>query len=131
VTIPVHKINKVWFTESRGQKRVVFIKEKPIATSQIQDERAWKGSGRPVRGTYGSGSTGRASAEIPRRQWVRRTSIPAVETSPENFLLNMESVCSKVVPGSGNSYKWESVGTENGSVTDVFKLRGVLTKSSK
>jgi len=36
------------------------------ATCQIQDERAWKGSGRPVKGTYGSGSTGRASAEVPR-----------------------------------------------------------------
>ena len=131
VTIPVQKINKVRFTESRGQKRVVFTREKPRATGQIQDERAWKGSGRPVRGTCGSGSTGCASAEVPRRQWVRRTSIPAVETSPENFLLNMESVCSQVVPGSGSSCKWESVGTENGSVTDVLKLRGVLTKSSK
>ena len=66
VTIPVQKINKVRFTESRGQKRVVFTREKPRATGQIQDERAWKGSGRPVRGTYGSGSTGRASAEVPR-----------------------------------------------------------------
>ena len=58
------------------------------------NERAWKGSGRLVRGTCGSGSTGCASAEVPRRQWVRRTSIPAVETSLENFLLNIESVCS-------------------------------------
>ena len=131
MTIPVQKINKVRFTESCGQKKVVFTKEKPRATSQIQDERAWKGSGRPVRGTYGSGSMGHASAEIPRRQWVRRTRIPAVETSPENFLLNMESVCSQVVPGSGSSCKWEPVGTENGSVTDMLKLRGVLTKSSK
>jgi len=67
VTIPIQKINKVCFIESREQKRVVFTREKPRATSQIQDERAWKGSGRPVRGTYGSGSTGRASAEVPRR----------------------------------------------------------------
>jgi len=66
VTIPVQKINKFRFTESRGQKRVVFTREKPRATSQIQDERALKGSGRLVRGTYGSGSTGRASAEVPR-----------------------------------------------------------------
>ena len=58
VTIPVQKINKVRFTESRGHKRVVFIREKPRATGQIQDERAWKGSGRAVRGTCGSGSTG-------------------------------------------------------------------------
>jgi len=78
---------------------------------QIQDERAWKGSGRPIRGTCGSGSTVPASAKVPRRQWVRRTSIPAVETSPENFMLNMESVSSQVVPGSGSSCKWESVGT--------------------
>jgi len=71
VTIPVQKINKVRFIESCGQKT--------RATCQIQDERAWKGSGRPVRGTYGRGSTSCASAEVPRRQWVRRTSIPAVE----------------------------------------------------
>ena len=102
VTIPVQKINKVRFTESRGQKRVVFTREKPRAIGQIQDQRARKGSGRLVRGTCGNGSTGCASADVPRRQWVRRTSIPAVETSPENFLLNMESVCSHVVPGSGS-----------------------------
>jgi len=60
-----------------------------------------------------------------------RTSIPAVESSPENFLLNMESVCSQVVPGSGSSCMWEPVGTENRSMTDVLKLRGVLMKSSK
>jgi len=48
-------------------QQVVFIREKPRATGQIQDERAWKGSGKPVRGTYGSESTGRASAEVPRR----------------------------------------------------------------
>ena len=66
VTILVQKINKVRFTESRGQKRVVFTREKPRATGQIQDERAWKGSGRPVRGTCGSGSTGCVSAEVPR-----------------------------------------------------------------
>ena len=91
VTIPIQKKNKVWFTESRGQKRVVFTRKKR--------------SGRPVRGTCGSGSTGSASAEVPRRQWVRRTSIPAVETSPENLLLNVESVCSQVVPGSHSSCK--------------------------
>ena len=82
VTIPVQNINKVRFTESRGQKRVVFTREKPRDTCQIQDERARKGLGKPVRGTYGSGSTGRASAKVPRRRWVRRTSIPTVETSP-------------------------------------------------
>jgi len=80
-------------------------------------------SGRPVRATCGSGSTGCASAKVPIRQWVGRTSIPAVETFPEKFLLNMESVCSQVVPKSDSSYKWESVGIENGSVTDVLKLR--------
>jgi len=68
VTIPVKKINKVRFTESRRQKRVVFTREKPRVIGQIQDERACKGSGRPIKGTYGSGSTGRASAEVPRRQ---------------------------------------------------------------
>ena len=29
VTVPIRKINKVWFTESRGQKRVVFTRENP------------------------------------------------------------------------------------------------------
>jgi len=67
VTITVQKINKVRFTESLGQKKVVFTREKPRATSQIQDERAWKSSGRPVRGTYGSGSTSCASVEVPKR----------------------------------------------------------------
>jgi len=94
VVVLFQKINKVRFTKSRGHKRVVFTREKPRATSQIQDERAWKGSGRPVRGTYDSGSMGCASAEVPRRQWVRRTNIPVVETSPENFLLSVEYVCS-------------------------------------
>jgi len=67
VIVPVQKINKVWFTESSGQNRVVFTREKPIATGQIQDEQAWKGSGRPVRDTCGSGSTGCVSTEVPRR----------------------------------------------------------------
>jgi len=89
VTIPVQMINKVRFTESRGQKRVIFTREKPRAIGQIQDERAWKGSGRLVRGTYGSGSTGRALDEVSIRQWVRRISIPVVETSPENFLFRL------------------------------------------
>lgn len=133
VTVPVQKKNKVRFTESRGQKKVVFARKKPRATGQIQDERARKGSGRPVRGVCGSGSTGRASAKAPRRQWVKRTSIPAVDTSPENILLSMESVCSQGVLGSGSScLKWEPVGTEDESravsaVTDVLKLRGAST----
>jgi len=67
---------------------------------------------------------GRVSTEVPRWHWVTRTIIPAVETSPENFLLNMESVCSQVVPGSDSSCNWESVGTENGSVSfnEFFKM---------
>jgi len=128
VTVSVQKINKVRFTKSRGQKRVVVTREKPIATGQIRDERAWKGLDRPIRGTYGNESLSR---KVPRRQWVRKTSIPAVETSLENFLLGMEYVCSQAIPGSASFGKWEPVGTENGSVTDVLKLRGVLTKSSK
>ena len=67
VIVPTRKINKVRFIESCGQKRVVFTREKHRATSQIQNERAWKGSDTLVIGTYGSGSTGRASAEVPRR----------------------------------------------------------------
>ena len=103
VTVLIRKINKVVFTESREQKRVVFTREEPTATGQIQDERAWKGSGRPTIGTYGSGSMGRASVEVPIRQWVRRTSFPAVETSLENFLLSMEYICFQAIIGSDSS----------------------------
>ena len=61
---------------------------------------------------------------------VRRTSIPSVETSLENFLLSMKYVCSQAIPGSGSSGKWEPIGTEDGSVavsvmTNMLKLRGV------
>jgi len=35
VTIPVQKINKFRFIESRGKKRVVFTREKLKATGQI------------------------------------------------------------------------------------------------
>ncbi|VFQ99810.1 unnamed protein product [Cuscuta campestris] len=128
VTVPVQKKNEVRFTESRGQNKVVCAREKPRATGQTQDERAWKGSRGPVRGICGSGSSRGASAKFPRRQWVRRTSIPAVGTSPENFLLSMENVCSQDVPGSGSvRLQWEPVGTEDESgadfaVTDVLEL---------
>ncbi|VFQ82530.1 unnamed protein product [Cuscuta campestris] len=128
VTVPVQKRNKVQFTESRGQNKVVCAREKPRATGHTQDERAWKGSRRPVRGICGSGSSSGASAKLPRRQWVRRTSIPAVGTSPENFLLSTEIVCSHDVPGSGSVHlQWEPVGTEDESaadlsVTDVLEL---------
>ncbi|VFQ89387.1 unnamed protein product [Cuscuta campestris] len=123
--------NKVFLIRelSRGQNKVVCAREKPRATGQTQDERAWKGSRGPVRGICGSGSSRGASAKLPRRQWVRRTTtIPAVGTSLENFLLSMESVCSQDVPGSGSvRLQWEPVGTEDESgadfaVTDVLEL---------
>ncbi|VFR02587.1 unnamed protein product [Cuscuta campestris] len=136
VTAPVQKRNKVRFTESCGQNKVVYAREKPNATGQTRDERARKGSRRPVRGIYGSGSSRGASAKLPRRQWVRRTSIPAVGTSPEIFLLSMESVCSQDVPGSGSvRLQWELVGTEDESVadlvmTDVLELGRASTSLS-
>ncbi|VFQ89430.1 unnamed protein product [Cuscuta campestris] len=99
LTVPVQKKNKVRFTESRGHK---------------------KGVTGPVRGICGSGSSRGASAKLPRRQWVRRTSIPAVGTSPENFLLSTESVCSQHVSGSGSVHQqWESVGTGDKSMADL------------
>jgi len=88
-----------------GRRGLSLQERNPKAIGQIQDERAWKGSGRPVRGTCGSGSTGCVSADVPKRQWVKRTSIPTVETSPENFLLSMEYVCSQAIPGSNSSCK--------------------------
>ncbi|VFQ88312.1 unnamed protein product [Cuscuta campestris] len=128
VTVPDQKRNKVRFIESRGQKKVVFAREEPRATGQTQVGRARKVSRRPVRGICGSGSIGGASAKFPRRQWVRRTSIPAVGTSLENFLLSTESVCSQDVPESGSVHlQWEPVGTEDElgadfAVTDVLEL---------
>jgi len=49
-----------------GRRWLSLQERKPRATGQIQDERAWKGSSRPVRGTCGSGNTGCASAKVPR-----------------------------------------------------------------
>ncbi|VFQ58236.1 unnamed protein product [Cuscuta campestris] len=108
VTVPVKTRNKVRFTESRGQKKVFYAREKP-----------------------------RATAKVLRRQWVQRTSIPAVEMSLEDFLLTMEIVCSQDVPGSGSAcVQWEPVGTEDESgavqaMTDGLKLRRVSTESSR
>ncbi|MFS7973177.1 putative RNA-directed DNA polymerase [Helianthus anomalus] len=126
VTVPVQKKTKIRFTESRGQKKVCFAGDKPRATNQIQVERARKGSEKPVKSIRGSGSTGSASVRAPRRQWVKRTSIPAVKVSPVDYLLYSESVCSQDVPGSGSSCQWEPIGTENESrvVTDELKLSG-------
>ncbi|VFQ62995.1 unnamed protein product [Cuscuta campestris] len=59
VTVPVQKKNEVRFTESRGQNKVVCAREKPRATGQTQDERAWKGSRGPVRGIGEGKSTSR------------------------------------------------------------------------
>ncbi|MCD7452288.1 hypothetical protein HAX54_016120 [Datura stramonium] len=128
VTVPDQKRNKIRFTESRGQKKVCFAGDKPRATGQIQVERAWKGSGKLVRGFRGRGSTDsqpvKASARVT-RQWVKRTNVLAVKVSPDDYLLTMESVvCSQSIPGSDSSCKWELVGTEDESgtvlaVTDV------------
>jgi hypothetical protein len=72
VTVPVQKINKVWFTESGEQKRVTFASGKPRATGKIQVERAWKGSEKPVREFRSSGSTvHRVFSQVPGWQWVR------------------------------------------------------------
>ncbi|KAJ0846181.1 putative RNA-directed DNA polymerase [Helianthus annuus] len=132
VTVPVQKKTKIRFTESRGQERVCFADGKPRATGQIQDERAGKGSVKPVRGIRGSGSTGHASVRVTRRQWVKRTSIPAVKVSPVDNLLYSESVCSQDVPGSDSSCQWEPIGTENESgadlaMTDVLELTEAST----
>ncbi|VFQ92905.1 unnamed protein product [Cuscuta campestris] len=128
VTVPVQKRNKVRFTESRGQNKIIYAREKPRDIGQTQDERVRKGSMRPVRGICSSGSSRGASAKLPRRQWVRRTSIPAVGTFPENFLLSTKIVYSQNVPRSGSvRLQREPVGTEDESgadfsVTDVLEL---------
>ncbi|VFQ58436.1 unnamed protein product [Cuscuta campestris] len=110
------------------KKSLISVRQLDEQGHETQDERAWKGLMGPVIGICGSGSSRGASAKLPRRQWVRRTSIPAVGTSPENFLLSMESVCSQDVPRSGSvRLQWEPVGTEDESgadfaVTDVLEL---------
>lgn len=119
VTVPVQKKTKVRFIESRRQKKVCFADGKPRVTGQIQVERVWNGSEIPVKGIHSSGSKGCVSARIPRTQWVKKTSIPSVKISPD-YLLHMESViCSQDVPGSGSSFQWEPVETENRSVADL------------
>ena len=82
VTVPEQKKNKIWFIESHGQKKVCFADGKPRVTGQIQIERVWNGSEKPVKGIHSSGSKGCASARIPRTQWVKKTSIPSVKVSP-------------------------------------------------
>ena len=122
--------DKVRFTESRGQKKVRFASNKPRARVKIQDERARKV--KSVGGHRDSGITGRVSVTVLGRQWIKKTNIPAVKVSPANYLLNMESVCSQSISGSGSLFQWEPVGTENRSgvvlaVTDVLELRGAST----
>ncbi|VFQ70411.1 unnamed protein product [Cuscuta campestris] len=105
-TVPVQKKNKVRFTESRGQNKVVCAREKPRATGQTQDERAWKGSRRPVRGICGMGA-----------QEALQPSCLEDSGSEEPD-----------VPGSGSvRLQWEPVGTEDESgadfaVTDVLEF---------
>ncbi|KAL4554254.1 hypothetical protein LXL04_039612 [Taraxacum kok-saghyz] len=119
VTVSEQKKNKIRFIESRGQKKVCFADGKPRVTGQIQVERVWNGSEKPVKGIHSSGSKGCALARIPRRQWVKKTSIPSVKVSPD-YLPHMESVvCSQDIPGSGSSFQWEPVETENRSVADL------------
>ncbi|VFQ64922.1 unnamed protein product [Cuscuta campestris] len=136
VIVPVQKINKVQFIESRGQKKVVYATKKPRATGKTQDEQKRKGSRRPVRGICGSGSSYDALAKVSKRQWVRRTSILVIGTSPYNFFLSVESVCFQDVLGSSSVHlQWEMVGTEDESgadsaVTDVLELERASTRPS-
>ncbi|MCE2055812.1 hypothetical protein HAX54_043475 [Datura stramonium] len=96
VTVLDQKRNKIRFTESREQKKVRFAGDKLIATGQIQVERAWKGSSKPVRVFVAVG--------VPEVSQLKLQ-----PESPDRF---------------GSSCKWESVGTEDESgavlaVTDV------------
>ncbi|VFQ69299.1 unnamed protein product [Cuscuta campestris] len=90
---PVFVKEKVWFKESRVLKGVTFAKKKLRERVQIQDELARKVQ--PIREFCDSGSTGRAS--VPIRQWVRKTSIPALNVSPVNNLLGLENAGSQFV----------------------------------
>lgn len=130
----VLKKKEVRFTESRGQKKVRFAREKPRANVKIQDEQVRKV--KPVRGHCDSGSIGsklvKASVTASRRQWVVKTKISTDKVSPDDFLLIKESVCSQGFSGSGSSFQWEPVETEDKSgaeiaVTDELKLNGVST----
>ncbi|VFQ77145.1 unnamed protein product [Cuscuta campestris] len=122
---PVFVKEKVRFKESRVLKRVTFAKEKLIERVQIQDELARKVQ--PVREFCDSGSIGHAS--VPIRQWVRKTSIPALNVSPVNNLLGLENVGSQFVLEARRvidvSHS-ELAEKENESrvVTDELKLSG-------
>jgi len=62
-----------------------------------------------------------------------KTNIPSNKISPEDCLLNMESVIYfQDVSGSGSSSQWEPIETENGSradlaMTDELELKGAPT----
>ncbi|MCE3216981.1 hypothetical protein HAX54_009832, partial [Datura stramonium] len=77
---------------------------KPRATGQIQVERSWKGSGKTVRDfvAWSTGTPAKASKCRITRQWVKKTSFPAVKVSPDDYLLIIESVvCSREYPRFG------------------------------
>jgi len=135
VTVPVRNINKVRFTESRGQKRVVFTREKPRATYQIQDERAWEGSVRPVRGIIAVGAWVVLQLMFLDDNGLGEPEFQLLKHL-QKILVSMEYVCSQAIPRSDSSYKWKPVGTEDGSIavsgmTNVLKIMGVSTKSSR
>ncbi|RAL47100.1 hypothetical protein DM860_013994 [Cuscuta australis] len=89
---------------------VTFAKKKLRERVQIQDELARKVQ--PVREFCDSGSTGRAS--VPIRQWVRKTSIPALNVSPVNNLLGLENAGSQFEGGPSDEEQRETEREEEG-----------------
>ncbi|KAD6454989.1 hypothetical protein E3N88_09695 [Mikania micrantha] len=132
VTVPV-KQDKVWFAESKGQKKVYVASVKPRAMV-VQAERGRRF--KPVRGFGNSGSTGRVSGPVPKLQWVLKTRTPTDKISLVDYLLNLESV---VVPwcisGSGGMCKLggmcKPVEIEDGSVMVTLTNESVMTNVLK
>ncbi|KAD3066548.1 hypothetical protein E3N88_34428 [Mikania micrantha] len=130
VTVPV-KQDKVWFAESKGQKKVHLASVKPGA-KVVQAERGRRF--KPVRGFGNSGSTVRVSGTVIKQQWVLKTRISTAKISPVDYLLNLESVnIPRCISRYGGMCK--PVETEDESVmvtvmTDALKLSEASTSPS-
>ncbi|KAD3640875.1 hypothetical protein E3N88_30098 [Mikania micrantha] len=126
MTVPV-KQDKVWFAESKGQKKVHFASVKPDA-KVVQAERSRRF--KPVRGFGNSGSTFCVSGTVSKQQWVLKTRISTAKISPLDYLLNLESDnIPRCISGSGGMCK--PVETEDESVMVTVTTVSVMTDALK
>jgi hypothetical protein len=135
VTIPV-KQDKVWFAESKGQKRVRIARAKPGAkVIQAERDRRFKLD----QEFSDSGSMGRVPGKVRKLRWVLKTGIPIDKISPGKHLLNLESgFDSRCISGSGGSCKPVEIENESVTVsvtagsgkTDELRLSGSFNEPS-